>query len=119
MSEIDKYFKAVPEKDMDKWIPKPKGFYGKLFLRITNSDEDTFEIDVDKIKEDRPQTSVNSIISAFYSWKRKKPIKQLLEDKNLDVKIVKRGDKVGIVKSVKFPTPPPGKKSTTTITVNE
>ena len=111
--------KPIEEKDMDKWIPKPKGVYGKLFLRIVNSEGNAFQIDLDELKEDRPKTSANSVISAFYSWKRKKPIKQLLEENNLEVKIVKRGDKVGIVKSEKFPIPPPGKKSTTTITVNE
>ena len=104
--KIDKYFKIIAEKDMDNWIPKPKGLYGELFLRIVNNEGNAVEIDVDELKNDKPKTSVNSIVTAFYSWKRRDSTVILLESKNLDIKIVKRGNKVGLVKSVKTPAIP-------------
>ena len=107
MSEkIDKYLKVIAKKDVDNWIPKPKGLYGKLFLRIVNNDGKAVEIDVEEIKKDNPKTSINSVVSAFYSWKRRDSTIELLDRMNLNIKIVKKADKVGIVKSIKSPAPP-------------
>ena len=108
---IDKYFKVIANKDMDDWIPKPKGLYGKIFLRIVNNEGNAVELDVDVLKNDNPKASINSIVSAFYSWKKGDSIKELLESKKLDIKIVKRGDKVGVIKTSKsnIPSPPKGK----------
>jgi hypothetical protein len=95
--EIDNYFRKIDE-GTEKWLPQPKGFYGKLFNRIVNTDGEAFEINFDKIKQGRPTTSIKSVISAFYSWKKKRFTKKLLDTRNLDIKIVKRGKKIGIIK---------------------
>ena len=115
MSEkIDKYFKVIAEKDRDNWIPKPKGLYGKLFLRIVNDAGRAVEIDIEELKKDNPKTSINSVVSAFYSWTKRDSTIELLDRMNLNIKIVKKGDKVGIVKSIKSPAPPKPRGTGTT-----
>jgi hypothetical protein len=94
---MENYFKEVKE-NIDEWLPKPKGFYSKLFNKIVTTEGKVFQIDIDKIKKERPRTSVDSIVSGFYSWKKKKLTKQILDTRNLDLKIVRRNMKVAIVK---------------------
>ena len=91
------YFKEVKE-NINEWLPRPKSFYGKLFNKIVTTEGKVFQIDIDEIKKERPRTSIDSIVSAFYSWKKKKSTKQLLDTRKLDLKIVRRNKKVGIVK---------------------
>jgi hypothetical protein len=95
--KFDNYIKKI-DNGIDKWLPRPRGFYGKLFNRIIDMEGEAFEIDIDRIKKERPRTSIDSIITAFYSWKKNKVTKKLLDTRKLDIKIVKRDKKVGIIK---------------------
>jgi hypothetical protein len=97
---LDKYYKII-EEGVEDWLPQPRGFYSKIFNKLVVDEGNAFEIDINEIKKDRPRSSIDSVVSAFYSWKKKKAIQELLNTRNLDIKIIKRGNKVGIVKIYK------------------
>ena len=94
---FDKYYKKIDE-GIEDWLPQPKGFYSKLFNKLVNIEGNAFEIDINKIRQERPKSSIDSIVSAFYSWKKKKSTIKLLDTRNLEVKIDKRNKKVGMIK---------------------
>jgi len=96
--DVDNYFKPIAKKDIDNWMPKPKGLYGKLFLKIVNTEGEAFEIDMDELQKGNVKAKPVNIVSAFYNWKKKNSIKTLLKNKNIDIKIVKKLDKVAIIK---------------------
>jgi hypothetical protein len=95
---MNDYFEEISEEDADKWAPKPKGFYPKLFLAILENKSKYTEIKIEKIKKDFPKTTIKSIITVFYSWKRKDSTKKLLNSRKIDMKIRKRGNRLGVVK---------------------
>lgn len=102
---MDRFFKPIPDSEMKNWSPSPKRFSAELFEAFLKSSHQMVEVKVDELPEPRHRkdskvssTKQDSFASSFYAWKRKKSTKNSLKNRQVDILLIRRGEKIALKK---------------------
>ena len=104
-----KYFVPIKEDAVRDWRPSPRSFNTKLFEAFVKSNHQMVEVQVEELPEPEHKEGSkvksdkkDSFASSFYSWKKRKKTKQLLEKLGIDeVLLIRRGERIALKKRMK------------------
>ena len=102
---FDEYLKEIKDDEMKKWKPQKQSIAIGIIEAFLLSDMKMAEVDLDKLPEPEPKegtspksTKQDSFASSFYAWKKKDSTKEALAKMEIDILLIRRGEKVALKK---------------------
>jgi hypothetical protein len=99
------FLKPINKTDMKNWKNEQQSAALGIIETFLDSDMQMAEVDVallpqpeQKGKSKNPSTKQDSFASSFYAWKKKKSTKLKLEEKGINILLIRRGDKIALKK---------------------
>ena len=104
MSEYKNFLKEVKTPDMKEWRTEKQSVAVGIIETFLNSNMQMAEIDLENLPEPVSRgstvksTKQDSFASSFYAWKKKLSTQELLQQKGIDIILIRRGDKLALKK---------------------
>jgi hypothetical protein len=102
---LKKYLKEIKTSDMKDWHNEKQSIAVSIIEEFLESEMQMAEIDIAELPEPEqketsknPSTKQDSFASSFYAWKKKKSTKDILKEKNIDILLIRRADKIALKK---------------------
>jgi len=102
------YLREIKGVETRKWKPQKDSLTLKIIDDFLSADMEMAEVNLDRLPEPEQKagssvksTKQDSFASSFYAWKRKKSSQDRLCHDNIDVLLIRRGNKVALKKTEK------------------
>ena len=99
------FLKEIKNNERKKWLPQKQSIAVGIIEAFFDSHMNMAEVDLSKLPEPTSKhgageksTKQDSFASSFYAWKKKKSTKQKLSQMNIDIIIIRRGQKIALKK---------------------
>ena len=103
-----KYFTPIKEEEKRDWRPTPKSDSTKLIELFVDSKHQMVEVKLEALEELKPKkgssvksTKQDRFASSFYSWRKRKKTRDLLEMLGIKVKLIRKGERMALEKVVR------------------